>query len=132
MASKAKRETSVQWLARPEEHDYPAAASFLSLILPSEQVDAVVAALRDAPDVSFKAKDVIRASALETLDATNAHVANNLRKIAIGKAMSPILLVRGDARRGVHLLIADGYHRACASHFLDEDTDVPARIVDLP
>jgi len=29
-------------------------------------------------------------------------------------------------------VIADGYHRICASHIVDEDTDIPCRIVDLP
>jgi hypothetical protein len=26
---------------------------------------------------------------------------------------------------------ADGYHRICASYHLDEDADIPCRIVDL-
>jgi len=29
------------------------------------------------------------------------------------------------------LTIADGYHRVCASHDLDEDADIPCHIVDL-
>jgi len=28
--------------------------------------------------------------------------------------------------------IADGYHRVCASYHLDEDTEIPCRLVDLP
>jgi hypothetical protein len=31
----------------------------------------------------------------------------------------------------VPLHIADGYHRVCASYYLDEDTDIPCRIVGL-
>jgi len=45
---------------------------------------------------------------------------------------SPVLLVRG--RLGateVPLTIADGYHRICASYHLNEDADIPCRIVDL-
>jgi hypothetical protein len=30
----------------------------------------------------------------------------------------------------VALTVADGYHRICASYHLDEDTDIPCRIVD--
>jgi hypothetical protein len=26
------------------------------------------------------------------------------------------------------LLIADGYHRVCASYWLDENTDIPCRL----
>jgi hypothetical protein len=28
------------------------------------------------------------------------------------------------------LQIADGYHRVCASHHVDENTDIPVKIVD--
>jgi len=30
------------------------------------------------------------------------------------------------------LIVADGYHRICASYHLDEDADIPCRLVDLP
>jgi hypothetical protein len=30
------------------------------------------------------------------------------------------------------LQIADGYHRICASHHLDEDADIPCRIAERP
>jgi hypothetical protein len=29
------------------------------------------------------------------------------------------------------LIVADGYHRICASYHLDEDADIPCRITDL-
>jgi len=38
-----------------------------------------------------------------------------------------VLLVR-DAKTRT-LLIADGYHRACASYWADEDTEIPCRLV---
>jgi hypothetical protein len=28
--------------------------------------------------------------------------------------------------------VADGYHRICASYHLDEDTEIPCRMVALP
>jgi hypothetical protein len=28
------------------------------------------------------------------------------------------------------MTVADGYHRICASHHVDEDADIPCRIVD--
>jgi hypothetical protein len=27
--------------------------------------------------------------------------------------------------------VADGYHRICASYYLDENTDIPCRLVDV-
>jgi hypothetical protein len=45
--------------------------------------------------------------------------------------LSPVLLVRGTLRPEVPLIVADGYHRICASYHLDEDADIPCRIADL-
>jgi hypothetical protein len=46
--------------------------------------------------------------------------------------LSPVLLVRGRLDAHVPLTVADGYHRICASYHLDEDADIPCRIVDWP
>jgi hypothetical protein len=119
------------WKAEPEEHDFPAAASYLSLVFTAHEADELVAALRSAKTVERKAKDLLRASRLETLPAENVHVRKDLEKVATGKKLSPALLVRGRADRDVPLTIADGYHRICASHHLDENADVSCRIVDL-
>ena len=48
-----------------------------------------------------------------------------------GKPLSPVLIVRGELTRGIPALIADGYHRVCASGYLDENTEIPCRIVGL-
>jgi hypothetical protein len=52
-------------------------------------------------------------------------VAEKLDDIAKSKSMSPILLIHNGRGR---LQIADGYHRVCAAHFVDEDTEVPGRL----
>jgi hypothetical protein len=54
-------------------------------------------------------------------------VARALKKVARGEALSPVLLVRGTP-----LVVADGYHRICASYHLAEDADIPCRLVDAP
>ncbi len=51
--------------------------------------------------------------------------------MASGQRLSPVLLVRGQAEKGLPLLVADGYHRVCASYRLDENPDIPCRLVDL-
>ncbi len=51
--------------------------------------------------------------------------------MAAGKALSPVLLVRGELREDIALQIADGYHRVCASYHLDENTDIPFRMAVL-
>ncbi|MGL6234631.1 MAG: hypothetical protein ACRC20_04740 [Segniliparus sp.] len=117
---------------QPEDHDYPAAGKYLELVLSEPQVRATVQALREAPVTTQKAKDILRASGLALLDVKNPHVASDLAKISHGKLLSPVLLVRGDARSGLALQVADGYHRVCASYHLDENTDIPVKLAGLP
>ena len=121
---------TVSWKDEPEEHDYPAAADYLSLIAGADRVDALLASLRAAPIVTRKAKDILRASGLPLLDKDNPHVQSDLDKVRKDKALSPVLLVRGDLDRGLPAQIADGYHRVCASYYVDENTDIPCRIAD--
>lgn len=118
--------TNVTWLPQPEEHDYPAALSFLSMIYDAKAAGALVQKLRNAPVVSFKAKDIFRASGLSLLGISNSHVEKDRRKIASGQALSPLLLVRHTATGRV--LIADGYHRLCAVYSIDEDAVVSCKI----
>ena len=51
----------VRWLDRPEDHDYPAAASYLALLAAPAEVEQWMAALRTAEPNTFKAKDILRA-----------------------------------------------------------------------
>jgi hypothetical protein len=120
------------WKPEPEEHDYPAAHDYLSLVVAEPLATTLVDALRKAPLVHRKAKDLLRASRLASLPDSNVHVAKDLDKVHNGERLSPVLLVRGDASVGAPLEIADGYHRICASNHLDEDADIPCRLVDLP
>jgi hypothetical protein len=122
---------NVHWKREPEEHDYPAATDYLELVLKPDEVRRVVEALRQAPTVTKRAKDLSRASRLPLLPVDNAHVAKDLKKVRDGQLLSPVLLVRGRAGSDVPLTVADGYHRICASYHLDENADIPCRIADL-
>jgi hypothetical protein len=75
---------TVSWKAQPDEHDYPAAVAYLSLLAPCSLAE------------------------------------------------EPVLLVRGELRTGLPLIVADGYHRLCASYHVDGATDIPCRVVDRP
>lgn len=127
-----KRTGTVKWADAPAKHDYPAAASYLRLTLDPPLVQALTDRLEKAPTVRQHAKDILRASRLPLLPANDPEVAKDLKRAAAGKALSPILLVRGDVGTDRALQIADGYHRVCASYHLDENTEVPCRLVDLP
>lgn len=117
----------IKWLDDVEEHDYPAAESYLRLIWNEDKVTGLVAKLRAASIVQFKAKDVFRASRLSLLGVSNSHVEKDSKKIAKGIALSPLLLVRDEANGQV--VIADGYHRMCAIYLVDEDALIHCKIV---
>jgi len=121
-----KQTNSPIWLDLPEEHDYPAAASYLSLTLPRKKVANVVSSLRKAKIVHFKAKDIFRASGLSLLGISNSHVEKDRKKILKGVSLSPLLLVRAPELRKV--IVADGYHRLCAVYGIDEDALIPCKI----
>lgn len=125
------RKVTENWAEKPDDHDYPAAQDYLSLLMSPAAAERLVGGLRKTALVRRKAKDLLRASRLPVLPQENFHVARDLKKVRAGKKLSPVLLVRG--RIGVAeipLTVADGYHRICASYHLDEDADIPCRIVD--
>ena len=122
--------TTVVWKDEPEDHDYPAAEAYLTLITDPKHAEDLASDLRTAPLVHQKAKDILRAAGLVLLPIDNAHVKADLAKIKDGKHLSPILLIRGNIATGTPLQIADGYHRVCASYHLYENTDIPCRIID--
>jgi hypothetical protein len=116
----------INWLAQPEEHDYPAALSYLGLIYDDRSAAALVEKLHQAPMTAFKAKDIFRASGLSLLGISNLRVERDRKKIEAGKALSPLLLLR-DTPNG-KVVIADGYHRLCAVYSFDEDSLIPCKI----
>ncbi len=118
---------TVRWLEEPQEHDYAAAISYLSLLFDDEKTSVIVKELQKARVTSFKAKDIFRASGLSLLGISNSHVEKDRKKIAGGKKLSPLLLVR-DRKRG-KVIIADGYHRLCSVYSYDEDAVIPCKIV---
>ncbi|WP_036321707.1 hypothetical protein, partial [Microbacterium sp. B24] len=117
------------WKNDPDEHDFPAAEDYLRLVADPERARSLVAALRTRATVVKKAKDILRAANLPLLPIDNPHVADDLRKVRAGKPLSPVLIVHGDLTRALPAQIADGYHRVCASWYLDENTEIPCRIV---
>ncbi len=118
------------WKDVPDDHDYPAAASYLSLCIDSESADKLVARLRKAPIERHKAKDLLRSSRLDLLPLDDPSVVRDLVKVIRGARLSPVLVIRGDLDRGEPSVIADGYHRMCASYHLSENETVPCRIID--
>jgi len=115
---------SEHWKDEPEAQDYPAAKSYLSLLLGLKAAGRVVKVLRQQRTLQhFAAKDILRASGLPLLSVDDSEVATDLEKIKKGIKLSPVLL-----DQGTPLWVADGYHRICTSYHLDEKEPVPCRI----
>jgi hypothetical protein len=117
----------IKWLPDVEEHDYPAAQSYLRILYPEDKVSEILSKLRSAAIVQFKAKDIFRASQLSLLGVSNSHVEKDTKKLLEGKSLSPLLLLR-DQQHG-KVVIADGYHRLCAIYKFNEDALIPCKIV---
>jgi hypothetical protein len=118
---------NIRWLDEPEEKDYQAAESFLSMVLAPSSLSEVIAALHAAPHGRWAAKDILRAAGLPPLrPKESAEVAEKLKKLKGGIPISPILLVGGIRD---YLVIGDGYHRASAAYRVDEDALVPGRLL---
>ena len=127
MVRKVSKKGDIVWAPRPTERNYPAAEVYLNLIYPPRQAAAYVNKLKQARIVTFKAKDIFRASGLSLLGVSNKHVENDKDKISAGQALSPLLLVRDSSNAKV--IIADGYHRLCAVYGFNEDAQIPCQIV---
>ncbi len=130
-ALRGSRSSEVErWKDDPDEHDYPAAHDFLCLMVDADVAARTVHELRAAPMRRFKAKDLIRASSSALLSVDDPHVAADLAKVDRGERLSPVLLVRGSLG-DYPMVIADGFHRICASYHIGENAEIPCRIVKL-
>lgn len=119
--------TKVKWFNKPQQHDYPAARSYLSLSMAPRAARTLAEKLERAVMSEFAAKDIFRASGLSLLDDSDSHVEKCRAQIILNERLSPLLLCR-DKRRA-NLIIADGYHRMCAVYSFDEEAIIPCKIV---
>jgi hypothetical protein len=55
------KDLEIKWLTEPEEHNYPAALSYLSLLDDEKTAASCVERLKAATMSRFKAKDIFRA-----------------------------------------------------------------------
>jgi hypothetical protein len=117
--------TSEHWQDRPQVQDFPAARSYLSLLVGPVAAAKMARALRREQTLhQYAAKDILRAAGLPLLAPDDPEVAADLEKVKSGTKLSPVLLVHG-----APLWVADGYHRVCASYHLDEKIPVPCRMI---
>lgn len=121
----------IKWHSTVSQSNYAAALEYLGLLMSPLEAAATVDRLRQAKTATFYAKDIIRAARLPVLPLDDPYVTHELDKIGKGLPLSPILLIRGKARKDAQLIVADGYHRVCANYQLDPDNRIPCHITDL-
>jgi hypothetical protein len=114
----------VKWAAAVAEHDYAAAAAYLSLKLTEKQVTKSVNRLREAKLTTRRANDILRAAGLTAAALDDPGVMKDLIKAIAGEPLSPILVLSG--KKGSD--IADGFHRASLVYRLDPFAVVPLKI----
>jgi hypothetical protein len=121
----------IVWKKKSRSKDYDAALKYLSLIFPIATAERLVQALHKASLIEYAAKDLLRGSSLPVLPRDEAQVDEDLRRIHKGKALVPVLLIRGGIYKGVPLILADGYHRICAICYYEERAPLVCRLVNM-
>ena len=121
----------VQWKKHAEQTDYDAAHDYLILLCTEAAARKLISGLRKSPAFERSAKDLLRACCLPLLPKDDPHVDDDLGKIHKGKAMAPVLLVRGDLAKDSPLVIADGYYRICAVCHYDENAPISCRMASV-
>jgi len=110
----------IKWKNEPEPEDYEGAKNFLTLICSDAEALKLIEHLHKSDTTERAAKDLLRAADLPLLDESDPHVREDLKRIHKGTPLPPVLLVRGEMKKGNPLIIVDGYHRICAVYSCDE------------
>ena len=117
----------IKWSKQPDKKEYAAAETYLSLVFTKKEASKLVKKLKEAKTAKYHAKDILRTSALPLLSPRDSLVKEAHEKILTGKRISPVLLARHMPTGRV--ILADGYHRLCAVYSIDEDAELPCKIV---
>ena len=110
----------LQWKNDVADHDYAAAASYLSVRFGESRAQEVSEQLQKLPVIHRRANDILRATRRDPLPLTDPGVLKDLQKVLAGEKLSPVLVAEGD--------IADGYHRVSLAYALDPYADVPLKL----
>jgi hypothetical protein len=122
--TKIKALGRIRWAGDVADHDYDAAAAYLSLRLDKADVSKVITRTRKAPMSTRRANDILRAAGLKPAMLDDPGVMKDLVKVIEGTRLSPVLVVRGADIAD----IADGYHRVSLVYRIDPYGEVPLKL----
>jgi hypothetical protein len=72
MMGAVENKKTIKWRSKPQKHDYPDAASYLSLVLGQQAAENAARDLESAEMSKFLARDIFRASMLSLLGVSNS------------------------------------------------------------
>ncbi|MFZ1995135.1 MAG: hypothetical protein WAU75_13555 [Solirubrobacteraceae bacterium] len=114
----------IKWAAEVADHDYAAAAAYLSLKVDEDAVRKAVQRLRKAPLITRRANDILRAAGLTAAPLDDPGVMKDLVKAIEGRRLSPVLVLSG--KKGSD--IADGFHRVSLVYQLNPFAEIPLKL----
>jgi hypothetical protein len=117
----------IEWLADVADHDYSAAAAYLSIKLDKDLVAKVIGKLRKAPLATRRANDILRAAGLPPAPLDDPGVMKDLIRVIERTGLSPVLVFSD----GTVADIADGYHRVSLVYRIDPYGVVPLKLVSV-
>lgn len=115
------------WFKRPEDKDYIAARTYLSLVASDDVAKVIARKLKRASTdvVKYRANDILRSSRLMVNEWDEVMVQHDIEKVRTGQPLSPVLLVTIRDNFETPLIIADGFHRVLTCHRIDPKYEVP-------
>ena len=114
----------IEWRDDVAEHDYAAAAAYLSIKLDQPHVAKLIRRLRKAPLTTRRANDILRAAGLTPAPLDDPGVMKDLIKVIGRTRLSPVLVINDETGAD----IADGYHRVSLVYRVDPYGDVPLKL----
>ena len=123
------KKKAIKWygVLKPEHID--AAIDYLSLFFDKARLKVIKKKITENQKnlISYKAKDILRASGFAPLSPNDSEIVDQLKRIRNGLPLHPIILVTVNSK----LYIADGFHRVCACYSLDDATEVTGAHISL-
>ena len=110
----------LKWKSDVDQHDYAAAASYLSIRFGEGRAEKIAAEFKKLPVISRRANDILRATGRDPLPLSDPGVLKDLKKVLAGEKLSPVLVAEAD--------IADGYHRVSLAYALDPYAVIPLKL----
>ncbi|MBV9918380.1 MAG: hypothetical protein JO153_17920 [Solirubrobacterales bacterium] len=122
--TKTESAVHVKWADHVADHDYAAAAAYLSLKLDADAVAKAVKRLRNAALTTRRANDILRAAGLTAAPLDDPGVMKDLIKAIEGERLSPVLVLSGKKAAD----IADGFHRVSLVYRIDPYGEIPLKL----